>query len=188
MEQLQLEPEVVETKTDRLARIKKETEVWFLEQFWPTYPDDLCGGARNKGSRGLALKKAIQLAPDEQERNRILSALQAQIRHDRIARSNGYELSRWPYCVTYLNQRRYDDEIESTVEVMTKGGVHVQICAKDGCDNETQGAGVPFCNRCNEPLADPVMYQMRIDMLKELGLRKTKSESFHEFAVRCKDK
>ncbi len=165
---------------------------WFLdpkEGFWVTYPADLCESARNKGSRGMALKKMLLLNPDEEMRNSIIWTLREQIRHDRTAKKKGAEVYRWPHAVTYINQRRFDDTIEpysdlpDTVDVRKPQG----ICKADDCGNFVHG---PMYDHCQEHTLKvneaPWLKRKRAEALRDLGLVAQEGESFHAYAMRCR--
>ena len=183
-----LDNEKKETQTEKKKRLTDEVTEWFLTYFWQTYPGDLCGGNRNKGSRGVALKSMLRVLPEQEERDRMLANLQAQIRFDRQAGKTSDQVYRWPYCVTYINQRKYDDELESSTTIMNRITSGPAICSRNGCDRETQGSGVPYCDSCNEKKADPEIYELKINWLKNNNLLKKKGESVIQYSVRCRKK
>ena len=108
-----------------------------FDKIWWKYPNDLCKG--KKGGKAPALKALKRINPDEQEFNRIMGNLDAQIRHDRQDK----DAYRWPFLSSYLNQQRYDDEIPSSTinrEVQELG-----TCSVDGCSDFVHHVGGRFC-------------------------------------------
>lgn len=130
-------------------REKEEQEAELTEWFdllWETYPSDLCGSARNKGPRSLALKKVLKMKPGREERERILAGLRAQMLYDREAKSHGREPSRWPYLTTYLNQHRWEEEIDSHMEMRRRFNTKCVRCGAPG--PEVDARGVTMCAAC----------------------------------------
>lgn len=125
---------------------------WFSapqpDGFWVNYPTDLCSigntvSARWKGHKGECLKALLKLAPDEAERKRILANLKAQVKHDRDALKRGEKVYRWAYASTYVNNWRFDDEIDSVADL--KPVVDVGICAYQDCGEPCHGEKFKFC-------------------------------------------
>ena len=102
-------------KTGQLTRskeVKKESIPIKFETFWQTYP--------KKQSKQNALKAWRKIDPDEGLLTVILSALKAQKDSDQWQQNNGQFI---PHASTWLNQRRWEDEIESP----DKQAVNLQI-------------------------------------------------------------
>ena len=171
------------------ASKKQQDEIkdWFLapppDGFWANYPSDLCGGTRNKGPRGDALKAMIKYAPDEPERARILANLIAQVKHDSDAKRKGEEVYRWPYATTYINGWRWDDTIDSVADVKIKN--NAGICSHSECGNECHGESFMYCST---HIPEPQwLIKARKEGIAEMGLTWVREEeTFHEFAMRCK--
>ncbi len=90
---------------------EKAVTDWFMDKFWPNYPGKFCG--RGKGSRAISCGHMVKQNPDENERERILSNLKAQVR----AHTQKPEQRRsfWKIGETYVGNKLWDDEIESTM-------------------------------------------------------------------------
>lgn len=134
-------------------KLEAEIREWFNapqpDGFWVNYPTDLCSlgqanqASRWKGSKGEALKAILKVGPDEKERARILGNLKAQVRHDREALKRGDKVYRWPYCATYVNGWRFDDEIESVADI--KPEEILGICSYKDCGEPCHGPNYPMC-------------------------------------------
>lgn len=161
---------------DREEAIRK----FMLDKLWPAYPSDLTEG--KKGSRGEALKCIIRKAPSDEELERILRNLEAQKKYDRALKESGGFVYRWPFMSTYINQMRYDDEIQGAHSELKKQDL--SKCEK--CDREVHGPKFKFCT---EHLAESTDTgrEKRIEALKRAGLYIEPGESKQEYFNRCRD-
>lgn len=116
---------------------KKMAEENNFDLFWSLFPADLCRGAKNKGGKGKARESWDKHVKDPEM---VVSALQAQIRYDRDAKNKGEDVMRWPFASTWLNQSRWDVEIESHAELQQRH--EAKFCH---CGRETHG---PTFNEC----------------------------------------
>lgn len=74
-----------------------------FEEFWDSYP--------RKDAKAQARKAWDKLKPDEEQRGRITSAVNAQRYSEQWSRDGGKFI---PYASTWLNQRRWEDEVQMT--------------------------------------------------------------------------
>lgn len=114
-----------------------------FDMFWATYPSDLCGGSRNKGAKGEAKKRWEKIKDPE----KVMESLRAQIRYDKAAKKKGEFVSRWPMASTWLNQERWDCEIDSHYELNRRSEERekAKVCEVEGCENETHGPKFQLC-------------------------------------------
>lgn len=163
---------------------KKMTE-FFLFKFWPAYPADLCGGTRKKGPKGEALKTWLKIpALDEDEANRIHNNMLAQVRFDR----KDEDPTRWPHCKTYLNQRRYDDELSN--EGFERGGDMIEqveaVCRVEGCTEPVIGPRFSMCVDHYAEKHDP-WKEIRKGEIEKMGLLPRPGEGKREYYARMRD-
>lgn len=163
----------------------EEIREWFMEEFWPNYPADLCGGTRKKGSRGQALKAMLRLRPDKEKREKILIALREQARYDREAKRAGEDVYRWPYAVTYINQGRYDDEVGSYAALREKQATVDAECAEEGCTNKVHGPEFKLCGYHYSATHGVLMDKVR-EKYRQLGLVRQTGESYEEWMGRVR--
>ena len=145
------------------------------------YPADLCGSVRKKGSRGEAIKSMLRLAPNDEQMLKIELSLQAQVIHDRKAKEAGEDIYRWPFASTYINQRRFDDELSYIPEEEKKTA---DICSEAGCTEEVHGPAYKFCGK-HLPYENPHRAYM-IEAMKRNGVMKSNSETLEEWGERCR--
>jgi len=179
----------------------EELTTWFNEQFWVQYQSLVKTPFPTKykaGAKGEALKRIILIKPSEVLRQRILSAVIEQRKH----RKKLYEqcgsmqkyLERTGYDKfyanrmgsTWLNQMGYEDEIPALDEMEKEGFniVNGHCCKTVDCGSPVHGPNYSLCAQCltrtgshNEELKSK---------LREMGLGKSKDESVHDYAMRCK--
>lgn len=176
--------------------------LWFNEVFWPSYNALMkCPFATKwkSGARGEALKKILTMQPSMKLQERIAAALVAQRRHrtalgEQCGSMHGYlQATKFNkfyanrMCSTWINQMGWEDEIpvlevksESTV-VMFDGA----RCQHDGCVMPIHGPSYIYCAE-HESRTAKSNGELK-DSLKKLGLEKYKSETFYEYAMRCKE-
>ncbi len=167
------------------AKQKEQIKDWFIKEFWTVYGGNHIKDSRQKGSRGEALKKMIIINPDENEQKRILANMLAQLRaDDKLAKTNEF-VPRWPMCITYLNKRRYDDEIESRTYGDDNQIKAVDKCCHPSCENDSHG---PRFRHCADHMPDCSNLDTNIlrDQLRGIGLAKGKDESMHDYCMRCR--
>lgn len=150
---------------------------WF-EIFWRTYPSDLSHG--KKGSKGMALKAMLKTKPDEEERTRILANLKAQIR----AAKQDPKPDRWKHATTYINNRLWEDEIESMVEL--KERTQPKKCQWNDCKMCVHGSNYQYCTDHLYESTDP-WKPYRKQAIQQLGLMPEQGESVKQWGVRCKE-
>lgn len=165
---------------------EKELTDYFIFKLWPEYPADLCEGVRQKGPRGEALKVWLKQAPTDEECERILGNLKAQVRYDRREKSMGNKPARWPHCRTYLYQRRYDDEITCMNLDEGESVAALATCKTEGCDCEVIGPRFKFCPDCYAKEHDPWL-EMRRAKMEELGLLPYPGEAKSAYYRRLRD-
>ena len=105
--------------------------------FWFKYPTDLCQGKR--GGKEPAFRAFKKVIKTEQDFSELISNTEAKAKHDR----QDYKPDRWPFVSTFLNQRRDQDCIPSTLNV--KASADLPICYNNGCENEVLGANYKYC-------------------------------------------
>ena len=108
--------------------------------FWDMYPSDLCRGSKNKGGRGKAEESWNKHV---KEPEKVILALQAQIKYDRDAQNKGEDVDRWPFASTWLNQGRWDVEIESHADLQQR--YEGKYCSVEGCPDLTHGPRFEYC-------------------------------------------
>ena len=111
-----------------------------FSDFWDMYPSDLCRGSKNKGGRGKAEES---WSKHVKEPEKVILALQAQIKYDRDAQNKGEDVDRWPFASTWLNQGRWDVEIESHAELQQR--YEGKYCSVEGCPDLTHGPRFEYC-------------------------------------------
>jgi len=150
-----------------------DLNTWFREIFWPTYPKDLC--QNKKGSKTVTWDKINKYKLSETECLTIMKNLNDHIRHDRAQINKGLEVDRWPLAQTYVNQRRFDDELEGDISgkaTTTK----LPECKKEGCTAEVHGQGYPFCGDHLPPPETPVLKLLR-EHYRDSGMMQREGES-----------
>jgi len=120
------------TKTE-----EEQVGKWFKEVFWPAYPSSFCRSG--KGSRAKAMVSMLKYNPDKAEQERIIGNLKAQVRADKANPDRIY----WSIGLTYVNNRMWDDEIESAMEVKEKEAL--KICSRDNCNDSVHGPRFTEC-------------------------------------------
>jgi hypothetical protein len=116
---------------------EEQINAWF-NTFWTSYPADLCKGKR--GGKVPGLKAFKKVATSEDEFNRILANMKAQIKADRHEK----DPYRWPFVSSYLNQCRFDDYImPSTGDIERE---ELKKCSVESCNNYVHGPSFKFCS------------------------------------------
>ncbi|MGE4465846.1 hypothetical protein, partial [Sphaerochaeta sp.] len=94
--------------TSEIPKKEQKHYVTFM-QFWSAYP--------RKVGKGAAEKSWKNLKVDDTLLKTILDAVEAQKKSNQWVRDNGQYI---PYPATWLNQKRWEDEVDSTGAVGTK--------------------------------------------------------------------
>lgn len=116
-----------------------------FDRFWNMYGGshaDLCDGTRNKGPKSKALESWKKNVSDP---GVVILAMEAQVRYDKAKKAKGKWVPRWPMVATWLNQRRWDCEIESHEE-LNAISQEVKTCAIEGCNEVTHGPRFKLCS------------------------------------------
>ena len=117
--------------------MEKQTIDQMFASLWFGYPTDLC---RNKrGGKTNAARAFKKINPDQAEFYRMMENMKAQIRHDR----KDPDADRWPFVSSYLNQKRFDDIIESETERMDR--VELRTCINTDCEQPVHGSKYKYC-------------------------------------------
>ena len=98
-----------------------------FQEFWETYPLDLC---TRRGSKAKA--KAAYDKIDSAMYSKILTNLRELIRSDRDLKRRGEFVARYPHVVTWLNGERWED-IQDVQEYTTRPTIQHKDCREDGC-------------------------------------------------------
>lgn len=179
----------------------EELTLWFNDELWPRYTDLVKTPFATKyraGSKGEALKKILTLKPSGELQSRIISATSEQHKHRNklygqvgsmqkyLAATKFEKFYANRMCVTWINQMGWEDEIPALSEI-NEAKQHLfgkALCIKKECNYPIHGPSYTFCTKhtgrssqSDEELSE---------QLKKMDLRKTKSESVHDYAMRCK--
>jgi hypothetical protein len=152
-------------------------EEWFVEQFWPLYPNDLARG--KKGPKSVALKSMVSLDPDEHMQGDIISKMRVLIRSAKMEKKVGQDPDRWPFASTWINQERWNsvEDMEQPSSIVDK---RLCSCGKIATHKNQ-------CWQCldkNNPANDLRMANLK-DIFIKNGL--LHEESKVERTERCKD-
>jgi hypothetical protein len=115
---------------------EEQINIWF-NTFWTSYPADLCNGKR--GGKVPGLKAFKKVATSEDEFNRILANMKAQIKADRSEK----DPYRWPFVSSYLNQCRFDDYIMPVNDIERQ---ELKTCKENGCRQDVHGPSFDVCS------------------------------------------
>ena len=107
-----------------------------FNKLWHIYDNALTQG-KGKGGKFQALQAFNKYSEDEQDR--IIMDTQALMRYF----NTQYKPDRLCFLSTWLNQRRFDQEIPSTTTAREER--EVKICTVEGCNNETHGKAFKYC-------------------------------------------
>lgn len=169
-----------------ISKEKEEKIRLFVQnRFWPAYPADLCGGTRKKGAKGEAVKAMIKANPTDDEMDRIMRNMSIQIEYDRKAQNAGEDVYRWPYATTYINQRRYDDDLGGSFSELEQKQ-KLEGCQTEGCDREVHGPAFRFCTECYASKYDSNKTRKKEQMIK-LDMMIKEGESRLDYFRRCKE-
>ena len=129
----------------------------FIE-FWQCYPKKI-----GKGAVEAKYKKI-----DAETHTAIILAIDAQKRMRREMDKAKQFCPPWPNPLTWVNQRRWEDEFE-TSHAELKEKQKAQVCGMDGCNGEATATG--RCLDCEAQVPD-----WKTDMLRQrwqdLGIKK----------------
>lgn len=117
-----------------------------FERFWGSYGGrnaELCDGPRHKGSKTKAMEAWSKHVGDPKE---VLLAVEAQSRYDKAAKARGKWVPRWPMVVTWLNQHRWDCEIDSHERLNQESTAkETKQCEVEGCREPVHGPAFKKC-------------------------------------------
>ena len=163
-----------------MARITKEQEMqvttWFLKEFWPNYPSKYCRGG--KGSRAMTLTAMLKINPDKDMMKRIVDNLIAQVR----AAAKNPDRKWWVIGTTYVNNRLWEDEIESQVEIIERQ--KLKVCSVEGCEDEIHGQ---MFDKCAKHLPNNFDNELR-DAWVKTGLNRKSDSLADDCRAYCKSK
>ncbi len=179
---------------------KEELTIWFHDNFYEGYRALIKTPFVTKysiGSKGEALKKTLQLKPNEALRQRIMQALAEQKKHrsklfEQCGSMQKYlELTAYNkfystrMCSTWLNQMGWEDEIPELQGANEQGVTLFEgRCQKQDCSQPVHGPAFDYCTTCltkeNEDL------DLLRNQLRKMDLTLHKGESRHDYAMRCK--
>jgi len=158
-----------------------------FDQFWESYPSDLCQSARNKGSKGEAKKVWEKIDPDLYPK--IMSALDKQIKFDRLQKQQGAFVARWKHACRWLRNHGWEDEIDQNLP--ENRPMTVYTCACGSTDNVTatgrRQKHAYLCQACYRKGPGKPREQELYEELKKHGLGIRLGESREVWALRCRD-
>lgn len=153
--------------------------------FYELYPRKVARGAAQKAwdklNPNAELKKEIKLSLLLQMRSR----RQQEDFNSKLHESKQKHIPDWPHPATWLNGARWADELPS-LQAFRERHTDYQSCSE--CDTQATQivSGTAYCcyhwSRKFTPQAFVEMYEQ----LKRMGLGKLKSETRHDYAMRCK--
>jgi hypothetical protein len=114
--------------------VKQDNNMAYTKEFnlfWDTYPKDLCGGARNKGTKQEAEKMYSKKIKSLEAHEDLMRKMREQIRQDKKVLNAGGKPYRWPYASSYMSKNRWQVEMDSTQEVLES--IPKQFCR---CGNQ----------------------------------------------------
>jgi len=155
---------------------EEQVQNWFKSEFWPLYPSSFCRSG--KGSRAKAMISMVKYNPDKDEQTRIMGNLKAQIKSDRSNPDRLY----WSIGLTYVNNRMWDDEIESATEI--KERQIAKKCNVDGCHNDVHG---DMYTQCSQHMPNNFDGKLRAAW-KKTGLNRKSPNLAEECRTYCKNR
>lgn len=182
---------------------KEELIQWFNDEFWEQYQEMVKAPFPTKykaGAKGEALKRLITIDPSEKLRQRIASAVTEQRRHRKKLYDHCGSMQKYLERVSFdkfyanrggsawLNQMGWEDEIPILDFAQIE---HDQVfggnrCKVENCVFPIHG---PDYEYCAEHLTKTGEHNETLRIkLREMDLGKSKDESVHDYAMRCKDK
>lgn len=176
---------------------------WFNDVFWEKYKQLVKTPFPTKykqGSKGEALKKIITLKPNDDLKQRIELAIDAQIKHRKqvfdVCGSMGRYIEKTKFdkfyanrmASTFINQLGWEDEFPDTmsddVAIVDFDNVEPigKECAHDGCTDVVHGPRYYFCT---EHLGRNNNDELK-QTLRDSGLAKQSDETVFDWQMRCK--
>lgn len=155
---------------------------WFNNEFWPLYDAKYCGGGSKKGPKSKALESCKKKIKTPEKALEVILALREQIRYFNKAQSMGKWQPNFPMVMTWVNQERWTTEIDSFTDGVNPIPQELGRC--EMCSKPVHG---PKYNRCGEHLNYEEHKEKTINWLKDKGLMKLKTESAHEWHMRCRE-
>ena len=160
-----------------------DIEVEF-SKLWSAYDGKLlCGNSTRKGSKTNALKAYKAKVKDQLKADKILFALVEQKKFHTKEVNKGEFVPNFPMVSVWLNQDRFDTEIdkEPTPQEKIK---NIVVCSVEGCQNEVRG---PRFNVCFNHVSNNHEQKEKVmKTLRDNGLMKRKDETREEWIQRMK--
>jgi hypothetical protein len=149
------------------------TDSHHWERFYSAYP--------KKEGRGAALKswQKITNGMGHEELEKFTQKIVTAINAQKLSRWNASDRKYIPMPSTWLNQCRWDDEIQSSIEKpITKYAVI------DLCQCGQKAFNRKLCARCYTKLANPELPDLMKDTLRKHGFTKNSGESWRSACMR----
>lgn len=148
-----------------------------FEKFWAVYPN-----RKSKGAARKAFEKAMKDVDPDELTKEMISAIDAQNRYRREAKSSGEFMPNWKHPGTWINAEAWLDEIPSHAEVKQRQAEN--ICINEACDQPSMGSRIEWCE---DHYPDTMGYKSILkDWLKKNGLWKRSDETIDQWQMRCK--
>lgn len=148
----------------------------YFDRFYQAYPKH---EAPKKAHD--AWKKAIKDEDKEEFTTMVVLAIDAQKRERRAKQNKGIWMADWPMPATWLNQGRWDDEIDSSDHIEKEAKKYTCECGKEG---RYPAIGKLWCARCYTNKFTKGLDQLKAFMPDEM--RKLKSETKEDWLKRHK--
>lgn len=180
---------------------KEDLTKWAIEVFWSAYSGLVKTPVPTKygaGARGEAVKRVLTLNPSGDLRKRIIDAISAQMLHRRTLYNKCGSMQKYIsetdkvkfYCNrgggTWLYQLGYEDEIPSLINEQKIQTDSLNTCSSPDCNNKAIGGNISVCQSCECKVHD-VYREHKREYLRRIGLVRSKGETLHDYAMRCKD-
>ena len=156
--------------------LSPEVEEWFDNEFWPSYP--------RKVSKQKARESMAKINPDAETREAIMQGLDNAKRFNESWQRRE-DLRYVPHATTWLNQRRWEDEYDTSHELTVVGGeVTVKKTAEERHQelNEKRGIHQPFDPKI--PLSKQFPRMGLTEELRNELMAEYVQEQFEEYGVR----
>jgi len=121
----------------------------YFDRFWAAWCKWVPHRKTDKGQALTEFKKLVkseEFGKPEELTLKIVGAVEFQAKARRTAKEKGVFIPDFPAPHRFLKNRKFEDEIESSVEIERKSQA-VQPCAC-GSPSFTKTAGVWYCERC----------------------------------------
>ena len=156
--------------------LSPEVADWFDNEFWPSYP--------RKISKQKARETIAKINPDAETREAIMQGLDNAKRFNESWQRRE-DLRYVPHATTWLNQRRWEDEYDTSHELTVVGGeVTVKKTAEERHQelNEKRGIHQPFDPKI--PLSKQFPRMGLTEELRNELMAEYVQEQFEEYGVR----